>query len=147
MLYNPNGWADSLRFNYYRTPALIAPMDWIDTTAPQHPHIRKIHISEDKGIQEFTVYGDGINNNETETIKNFVVYLSQTMIGLTDHPAVIIPADASLKFEFLLQSFLISTAWKSCYVTVTSVDRENNESQASNVFLLEKNNNAWEVKK
>jgi len=147
MLYNPNGWADSLRFNYYRTPALIAPMDWIDTTAPQHPRITKVHIDEDKGIRQFTVSGDGINNNETETIKNFVVYLSKTISGLTDHPAVIIPADTSLKFEFLLQSSLIPADWKNCYVTVTSVDRENNESQASNVFLLEKNNNAWEVKK
>jgi len=75
------------------------------------------------------------------------VYLSQTLIGLTDHPVVIIPAEASLKFEFLLQSSLIPADWKSCYVTVTSVDRENNESRASNVFLLEKNNSEWEVKK
>ena len=147
ILYNPNGWADSLRFNYYRTPALIAPMDWIDSTAPQSPHITKISIGEDKSIQQFTVSGNGINNNETETIKNFVVYLSQTLIGLTDHPVVIIPAEASLKFEFLLQSSIIPADWKSCYVTVTSVDRENNESRASNVFLLEKNNSEWEVKK
>jgi len=147
ILYNPNGWADSLRFNYYRTPALIAPMDWIDSTAPQSPHITKISIGEDKSIQQFTVSGNGINSNETETIKNFVVYLSQTLIGLTDHPVVIIPAEASLKFEFLLQSSLIPADWKSCYVTVTSVDRENNESRASNVFLLEKNNSEWEVKK
>jgi uncharacterized lipoprotein YddW (UPF0748 family) len=26
---NPNGWNDSLRNNYYRTPALIPPMDWL----------------------------------------------------------------------------------------------------------------------
>ncbi|HEX5150406.1 MAG TPA: family 10 glycosylhydrolase [Parafilimonas sp.] len=147
LLYNPNGWADSLRFNYYRTPALIAPMDWVDTTAPQHPRITKVSVAEDKGVQQFTVSGDGINNNETETIKNFVVYLSPTIIGLTDHPAVIIPATASLKFEFLIQSSLIPADWKSCYVTITSVDRENNESHPSNIFLLEKNSNGWEVKK
>ena len=82
-----------------------------------------------------------------ETIKNFVVYLSQSIIGLTDHPTIIIPADASLKFHFLVQSTLIDNDWKNCYVAVTSVDRENNESEASNVFQLEKNNNGWEVKK
>ncbi len=147
LMYNPNGWADSLRFNYYRTPALIPPMDWIDTLAPKQPHITKINVDEDKGVQQFTVSGDGINKNETETIRNFVVYLSQTIIGLTDHPAVIIPADASLKFRFLLQSTLIPADWKACYVTVTSVDRENNESDASNVFLLEKSNSGWELKK
>ncbi len=26
---NPNGWNDSLRNNYYKTPALIPPMDWL----------------------------------------------------------------------------------------------------------------------
>ncbi len=147
VLYNPNGWADSLRFNYYRTPALIPPINWIDTTAPQHPHVTRINVEEDKGVQQFTVSGDGINKNETETIKNFVVYLSQSIIGLTDAPAIIIPANVSLKFEFLIQSTIIPADWKNCYVAVTSVDRENNESEASNVFLLEKNNNEWEVKK
>jgi uncharacterized lipoprotein YddW (UPF0748 family) len=146
LLSNPNGWADSLRFDYYRTPALIAPMNWIDTTAPQHPRISKVFIDEDNNTQQFTVSGDGINKNETETIKNFVVYLSQSLIGLTDHPTIIIPADASLKFQFLIQSTLIPGDWKNCYVAVTSVDRENNESEASNVFVLEKNNDGWEVK-
>jgi len=146
-LYNPNGWADSLQFNYYRAPALIPPMDWVDTIAPQHPHISKVFVDEDNGVQQFTVSGDGINTTETETIKNFVVYLSQSIIGLTDHPTIIIPADASLKFHFLVQSTLIDKNWKNCYVAVTSVDRENNESEASNVFQLEKNNNGWEVKK
>jgi hypothetical protein len=147
MLYNPNGWADSLRFNYYRTPALIAPMDWIDTTAPQHPHITKVNVGEDKGIQQFTVSGDGINNNETETIKNFVVYLSQTIIGLTDHPAGYHSCRASVEFEFLLQSSLIPLNGRAVMLPVTSVDRENNESQASNVFLLEKKQQCMGSKK
>jgi uncharacterized lipoprotein YddW (UPF0748 family) len=146
LLYNPNGWADSLRFAYYRTPALIPPMNWIDTLAPQHPHITNIHIDDDKAVQQFTVSGDGINKNETEAIKNFAVYLSPAIIGLTDHPFVIIPADTSLTFQFLLQSTLIPPDWNNCYVTVTSVDRENNESEASNVFLLEKNGGVWQVK-
>ncbi len=147
LLYDPNGWADSLRFNYYRTPALIPPMNWIDTTSPQQPHITKIDIEEDKGVQQFTVEGDAFNKNETEAIKNFVVYLSPTIIGLTDHPAIIIPSNNNLKFGFLIQSALIDKDWNSCYIAVTSVDRENNESPASNVFMLEKNGNEWEVKK
>lgn len=147
LLYNPNGWADSLRFNYYRTPALIAPMNWIDTVGPQRPHIKKIEVDEDKSVEQFIVSGDGINNSETEQIKSFVVYLSQSIIGLTDQPAIIIPADASLKFQFLLQSTLIPAAWNNCFVGVTSVDRENNESETSNVFILEKTINGWQVKK
>lgn len=147
LLYNPNGWDDSLRFNYYRAPALIPPMNWIDTIAPQHPRITRINVDDDKGIEQLTVSGDGINKNETETIKNFVVYLSQSLAGLTDHPTVIIPADSILKFQFLLQSTLIPEGWNNCYVTVTSVDRENNESAPSNIVLLEKTNEGWVVKK
>jgi uncharacterized lipoprotein YddW (UPF0748 family) len=146
ILSNVNGWADSLRFNYYRMPALIPPMNWIDTTAPKHPHVSKIDIENDKGVQEFTVSGDGINKNETESIKNFVVYLSSSLIGLTDHPVVIIPADKSLKFDFTVLSTLMSKDWKKCYLTVTSVDRENNESDPCNVILFEKNASNWEVK-
>jgi uncharacterized lipoprotein YddW (UPF0748 family) len=29
---NPNGWSDSLRDNYYKKPALLPPMNWIDTS-------------------------------------------------------------------------------------------------------------------
>jgi uncharacterized lipoprotein YddW (UPF0748 family) len=145
-LYNPNGWADSLRFNYYRTPALIPPMNWVDTTVPKHPRITKIHVEEDKGVQSFTITGDGINKNETESIKNFVVYLSPSLIGLTDHPAIIIPADKSLKFNFSLLSTLLPADQDHCYVTITSIDRENNESEPGNVVLLEKKDFSWEVR-
>jgi hypothetical protein len=34
---NPNGWCDSLRNNYYRLPALIPPMPWIDSLTPSSP--------------------------------------------------------------------------------------------------------------
>ncbi len=147
LLDNPNGWADSLRFNYYRTPALIAPMNWVDTTTPQHPHVTKVEVGQQNNIQQFTVSGDGSNKNETEIIKNFVVYISSTPVGLTDHPFIIIPADASLNFQFLLQSSLIPAGWNYCYVAVTSVDRQNNESEVSNVLLLQKTSEGWEVKK
>jgi uncharacterized lipoprotein YddW (UPF0748 family) len=147
LLDDPNGWADSLRFNYYRTPTLIAPMNWIDTTAPQHPHIEKIDVGAPNNFQQFTVSGNGINKNETEEIKNFVVYLSNTPAGLTDHPFIIIPSDATLKFQFLLRAASIPSDWNFCYIAVTSVDRQNNESQVSNVLLLQKTNEGWEVKK
>jgi hypothetical protein len=146
ILSNINGWADSLRYNYYRAPALVPPMNWIDTTVPKHPHVSKIDIGNEKGAQEFTISGDGINKNETETIKSFVVYLSPSLIGLTDHPTVILPADHSLKFDFTVASSLIPKDWKKCYLTITSVDRENNESDPGNVVLFEKNGFDWEVK-
>ena len=34
---NPNGWSDSLQNNYYRLPALIPSMPWIDSVVPASP--------------------------------------------------------------------------------------------------------------
>lgn len=38
---NPNGWNDSLKNNYYKYPALLPPMPWIDDTKPLAPLIEK----------------------------------------------------------------------------------------------------------
>ncbi len=44
---NPNGWNDSLQNNYYHHPALIPPMEWIDSTRPEKPVVRLITDSSD----------------------------------------------------------------------------------------------------
>lgn len=147
LMNDVNGWADSLRFDYYRSPALIPPMNWIDTIAPKPPRITKINFDEGNNAQLLTITGNGLNKDETETIKNFVVYISNSLIGLTDHPAIIIPADSTLKFKFFLPADFLDKAWSNCYVTVTSVDRENNESEASNIITLQQESDGWEVKK
>jgi hypothetical protein len=146
-MYDVNGWADSLRFNYYRTPALIPPMDWIDTIAPKPPRITKISVDKNNKEEWLTVTGDDYNKDETETIKSFVAYVSSSLVGLTNHPAIIIPADNNLDFKFLLPFDLLNDEWNNCFVTVTSVDRQNNESQASNIITLQRNDNGWQVKK
>ncbi len=38
-LRNPNGWNDSLRTNYYRYPAIVPPMPWIDSIMPAVPSV------------------------------------------------------------------------------------------------------------
>jgi hypothetical protein len=75
------------------------------------------------------------------------VYVSESLNGLIDHPAIIIAADSTLKFNFFLPADFLNKEWNNCYVTVTSVDRENNESEASNIILLQQSDNGWEVKK
>lgn len=39
---NPLGWNDSLRNHYYRYPALVPPMPWIDNSAPAQPLVQKL---------------------------------------------------------------------------------------------------------
>ena len=47
---NPNGWNDSLQNNYYKYPALLPPMRWIDNEKPWPPIVEK-EIDDDSIIQ------------------------------------------------------------------------------------------------
>jgi uncharacterized lipoprotein YddW (UPF0748 family) len=60
---NPNGWNDSLRNNYYKYPALVPPMYWIDSVPPLAPLFDKLKRDE------FRIYYRG-----AEPIKGFAVY-------------------------------------------------------------------------
>jgi uncharacterized lipoprotein YddW (UPF0748 family) len=60
---NPNGWSDSLRNNYYKYPALIPPMRWIDSIPPLAPLFDKLNRDQ------FRVYYRG-----AEPIKGFAIY-------------------------------------------------------------------------
>ncbi len=51
---NPNGWNDSLRLNYYREPALIPGMVWIDSLRPVAPDVRSFTVV-DSSTFEITV--------------------------------------------------------------------------------------------
>ena len=60
---NPNGWNDSLHNNYYRLPAIIPPMAWIDSSVPAKPVIvkqdkNKISLSykSNKAIKGYAVF-------------------------------------------------------------------------------------------
>jgi len=60
---NPNGWNDSLQNNYYKYPALVPPMPWLDGNAPDAPTIQK------KNVTSFVV-----NYNGKEKIKSFGLF-------------------------------------------------------------------------
>ena len=60
---NPNGWNDSLQNNYYKYPALVPPMPWLDDIAPDAPTIQK------KNASTYVV-----NYNGKEKIKSFGIF-------------------------------------------------------------------------
>ena len=60
---NPNGWNDSLRSNYYRYPAIIPPMHWIDSIPPLTPLFEKLKRDQVR------IYYRG-----AEPIKGFALY-------------------------------------------------------------------------
>ena len=65
---NPNGWNDSLRNNYYKYPALVPPMKWIDSIKPAKPIVEKksdtswkIAAPAEKRVKYFLLY-ESFNN-------------------------------------------------------------------------------------
>jgi uncharacterized lipoprotein YddW (UPF0748 family) len=83
-LRNPNGWNDSLRNNYYRYPAIVPPMPWIDSTRPEPPRI----IRPDKGTWNLSAWHES-------GIRYFIVYQvpeNQQVITAPSQVLKIIPA-------------------------------------------------------
>lgn len=133
ILSNPNGWADSLRENYYSKPAIIPPMNWIDTSAPQKPSITKLLENKAENIWSFTCSYNG--NISEDEVKAYVVYLSEDIANLFSHPLLIIPA-AAAEQVISIHADQLPANWSSCYITVTSLSRENIESDPSAVVTL-----------
>ena len=61
---NPNGWCDSLRNNYYKYPALVPPMPWIDNVPPLPPLLENL---QDGKVRAYY--------RGAEPVKMFAIYL------------------------------------------------------------------------
>jgi uncharacterized lipoprotein YddW (UPF0748 family) len=66
---NPNGWNDSLQNHYYKYPALVPPMEWIDHPVPEAPEL-KVSAS----IATHSIQVEIIDCNTAARTKSFVVY-------------------------------------------------------------------------
>jgi len=145
---NPNGWTDSLRENYYHDPALVPPMSWVDTTAPQAPFIYYFNENKPgKSGEIFTLYVKTNDANETEVVKSYIVYLSSALASLGTAPVYVIAAGDVKDFQLNFLQSQIPDNWSSCYIGISSVDKENNESKVSNVVRLAKTNEGWAIAK
>ncbi|MEP7317307.1 MAG: family 10 glycosylhydrolase, partial [Panacibacter sp.] len=147
LFHNPNGWGDSLKNNYYKTPALIPPMQWVDINAPHAPVITNFTEARKNINNDFIFYAKAGDSLETEEVKTYVVYISgnKDSLGLT--PFMLIAAQGKKEFQFNISQQQIPTDWEACYITNTSVDRENNESGLSNVVQLIKTKKGWAIPK
>jgi hypothetical protein len=112
---NPNGWNDSLRNNYYRYPALIPPMHWIDSIPPISP------LFDDLGNSEIRLYYRG-----AEPIKGFVFYTVADTEGEEMDNATISKIVVADKTIDIALSEITSQAGHKIFVS--TVDRNNNVS-------------------
>ena len=113
---NPNGWNDTLQRNYYKFPALIPPMPWIDSIQPPAPVAIKIQ----NGIWQFST------PNESR-VKYFVIYCN------ADDPGSIHSAESIIKILPAENGKAVFDNTKNAAVCtnlgVTMVNRTNLESE------------------
>ncbi len=147
LLRDPNGWEDSLQNNYYKTPALIPPMPWIDTTTPAKPQLVKVKFEKDFGNDIFKIEGKIKDDNELENIKSYVVYFSKSLATLGSSPTAIIPSINEKSFSFNINTSQLLNSDNHYFVAITCVNRTNNESALSNVIQLQRTENGWEIMK
>lgn len=141
---NPNGWNDSLRNNYYKYPAICPPMPWIDNAKPQAPEMIiasakpvsadntiALYLRQDTAndlINRYVIYEfDDVNDQNTADPKNI-------------HDIIVTGNDF---YTFKLDG--IPRSQQQVAIAVTALTRTNNESASSNVLLLERSGNTWQV--
>ena len=118
---NPNGWNDSLQNHYFNYPALIPPMDWIDTAKPQAPAITTKYSKKDSILTAFI--NKGMTN---ENIKGFAIYRSDTERINIDSLQVLefVPNGADAQFNLKLSPSLRTNHYAYYVTTVSNTNVE-----------------------
>ena len=125
---NPNGWNDSLQNNYFKSPALIAPMEWIDTSKLQEPVVISKYNKKD------SVLTASLQKGLTEDdIKGFAVYRTENGNFANDSSNVFefVPFSTDAKFNLKVTAYQRT---KHFSYFVTTVSRTNNESKPVMMF-------------
>ncbi len=137
---NPQGWNDSLQNNYYKYPALLPPMRWIDNEKPWPPIVERA-ITNDSIIQ-LNVRPDPRNRVE---IKYYVVYqyAADSHSETFGNSPKYISRFVTIPGGFQLKETLSSQHFSYRYV-ITAVGRNNNESDLSEIAILVQPSGKWE---
>lgn len=117
---NPNGWSDSLQNNYYRTPALIPPMSWIDSSKPEKPQVKVVGNNSFKNALQL----DLSIPDSSSSVKAFVLYTyPQDSSSESAKIYKIIPAgkDVSVTLPYF--------EMVNKKIAVSALSRNNNESE------------------
>ncbi len=137
---NPNGWNDSLRLNYYKYPALLPPMRWLDNEKPWPPIVERRIV--DDSVIHLAVRPDPRNH---VPIKYYVVYqypLESHSVPFGNVPRFISrfvtePGGFELKEP-------LSTGHFSYRYVITAVGKNNNESELSEIAILVQPGGKWQ---
>jgi len=125
---NPNGWNDSLQNNYFKYPALIPPMEWVDTLKLHEPIVRSKFNKQDSVLTAFLQKGFS-----EDDIKGFAVYRSENGNFSNDSNSIyeFVPFSPDAKFNLKVNQLQRSRQFS---YFVTTVSRTNNESRPVMMF-------------
>jgi len=135
---NPNGWCDSLQNNYFKYPALIPPMNWIDTTKPHEPAFKSRFSKKDSVLSSF------LSSVETEkNIKGFAIYRADKENANLDSlaPFQFVPWSVDAKFDLKITPLQRSNHY---VYYVSCVSRTNVESRPIMMFSFAAPTNSTE---
>lgn len=140
ILKNPNGWADSLSLHYYRKPAIVPPMDWIDKNQPEAP---EIWVEQQSNGLMVNAILDAMSKEEV--VKSYILYTSVNPATLGNSPDFIQPSTTQNAKVFIPWES-IPVGCSKFYIGMTTLDRENNESDLSNFLIATRvSGNTWNV--
>lgn len=141
ILHNPNGWADTLVENYYRKPSIVPPMPWINDVAPDAPETWA-EINNNNLIVNSSL----AKSKSEEELKGYVYYFSTDIGRVGNSPDYIGTATGNFS-NYIVPLSTIPAGCNRFYIGVTALDRDNNESEMSNMIVCTRvGGNNWKVK-
>jgi uncharacterized lipoprotein YddW (UPF0748 family) len=126
---NPKGFADSLKTNLYKYPALRPTMSWKETIPPNNPQTLTIAKFSSSAILSWKAPPIASDGGVAE---QYVVYRSATLPINIDDARNIVSLQSSTSYA----ESSLPAAGATYYYGVTALDRLQNESGLSNVMGL-----------
>jgi uncharacterized lipoprotein YddW (UPF0748 family) len=140
---NPNGWNDSLRNNYYKYPAIVPPMPWIDTAKPARPQVLYDSMAVTFKDNMSIIINPGKGGRAP---KAYVVYsFKDTKKRDTCDPenmTAIVNAQSN-KYFYSLKN--IPATQNKVVISITALSKTNNESALSRYIYLERRPQGWQA--
>ncbi len=141
---NPNGWSDSLKNNYYKYPAIIPPMSWVDSVRPAQPEI--VLDSTKPAIFDYSIDLYLKQDTTDNRINRYVIYsyADTTEMDNSDPKNIVeIIESGDNYYKYNLQN--ISPQQNKIVIAVTSLTNTNNESELIRYLYLGRMSNGWHV--
>ncbi len=141
---NPNGWSDSLRNNYYKYPAIVPPMNWIDSLKPQRPVLLFDSTKP-------SIYKDSINlyfhqDSVSNKVTRYVIYNFEDTSKIDkDDPKNITGIIEAGNNYYIFDLQKISSQQTKIIIAATALTNTNNESNLSRYIYLEHRQDGWHV--